>query len=171
MAGIRSRYARMSSVLLLPPPPNNPPTTPNPEPHNSHVLPAPSKRTMELNKAAHGRKRREIMVFIFPLVFALVPVAVLVRFSPNPPSHHQQNPTPVNSTTRPPTYLPTQVTSPDSTDSKMEFSPEDHIPPIICFLVIPLYHIYLFAFRSRGKASLPFFGSIRVHWVRKWLGG
>jgi hypothetical protein len=82
---------------------------------------------LELNKSAHGRKRREIMVFVFPLIFALIPVVLLI-FSPH---------------------------------STIRFDASTHIPPIICFLFIPLYHIYLFAFRSRGKASLPFFGNIR----------
>ncbi|GAB5034679.1 Hypothetical protein NocV09_02001280 [Nannochloropsis oceanica] len=52
-----------------------------------------------------------------------------------------------------------------SSPHAVHFEATTHIPPIVCFLVIPLYHIYLFAFRSRGKASLPFFGNIRVHWA------
>ena len=40
------------------------------------------------------------------------------------------------------------------------------MPPAVCFTVIPVAQIYLFAFRSRGKASLPFFGNVRF-----WLVG
>lgn len=39
------------------------------------------------------------------------------------------------------------------------------MPPAVCFTVIPMAQIYLFAFRSRGKASLPFFGNVRTHWA------
>lgn len=104
---------------------------------SSHVLPPPSSRTLELNKSSHGRRRREVLVFVFPLIFALIPVVLLFFSSP----------------------------------SAIRFEATTHIPPIICFLLIPLYHIYLFAFRSRGKASLPFFGNIRGTEGKEGKGG
>lgn len=39
------------------------------------------------------------------------------------------------------------------------------MPPLACFAVIPLVQIYLFSFRSRDKASLPFFSQIRCEWA------
>lgn len=94
---------------------------------SSQALPPASSRTLELNKYSRGRRRREVLIFVFPLIFALIPVVLLMFSSPH----------------------------------AVHFEATTHIPPIVCFLVIPLYHIYLFAFRSRGKASLPFFGNIR----------
>lgn len=41
----------------------------------------------------------------------------------------------------------------------------EHLPPVLCFAVIPLVQIYLFTFRSRGKASLPWFSQIRCEWA------
>jgi hypothetical protein len=39
------------------------------------------------------------------------------------------------------------------------------VPPLVCFAICPLVQIYMFAFRSRGKASLPYFGNVRTHWA------
>ncbi|TFJ82695.1 hypothetical protein NSK_006119 [Nannochloropsis salina CCMP1776] len=97
-------------------------------------LPAPSSSTLRLNNPLVRRKHREILVFIFPIVFALIPVVFIVFSSPH-------------------------------AGSRISFDLTTHVPPIICFMLIPMYHIYMFAYRGKGKASLPFFGNIRVHWV------
>lgn len=60
----------------------------------------------------------------------------------------------VGSSSHPPHHLPIAKTP----------NRAEHVPPAVCFTVIPIAQIYLFAFRSRGKASLPFFGNVRFGW-------